>query len=101
MGLQWTDAFIKGNILGMAVGQPTFITDSGASGNPANDAGYVWEGWYKIQVTDHITVTPAIFYLSNPAGQMAIVNGVVTGNNPASVGVFNNFGGLVKTTFKF
>ena len=27
VGLQWADAFLKGNTLGMAVGQPTFVTD--------------------------------------------------------------------------
>jgi len=106
VGLQWADAFVKGNIFGMAVGQPTFVTTSSASGIYPNDAGYAWEWWYKFQVTDHISITPAIFYLSNPSGQMATVNQVNTGNggipNAApSTGVFNNFGALVKTTFKF
>jgi len=27
VGLQWADAFMKGNTLGMAVGQPTFVTN--------------------------------------------------------------------------
>jgi len=27
VGLQWADAFLKGNTLGMAVGQPSFVTD--------------------------------------------------------------------------
>ena len=67
VGLQWADAFVKGNSLGMAVGQPTFVTAVNA-GTP-DDAGYAWEWWYKFQVTDHIAVTPAIFYLSNPTGQ--------------------------------
>jgi carbohydrate-selective porin OprB len=29
-------------------------------------AGYAWEFFYKFQVTDNITVTPAIHYLSKP-----------------------------------
>jgi hypothetical protein len=32
-GLQWDDAFIKGNALGMALGQPTFLTNCGSLGN--------------------------------------------------------------------
>jgi hypothetical protein len=100
VGLQWADAFVKGNTFGMAVGQPTFVTTSSASGTYPNDAGYAWEWWYKFQVTDHISITPAIFYLSNPSGQMATVNQVNTGNN-GTAGVFNSFGGLIKTTFKF
>ncbi|MFM8525508.1 MAG: iron uptake porin [Cyanobacteriota bacterium] len=92
VGLQWADAFIKGNTFGMAVGQPTFLTTTTISGTYPNDAGYAWEWWYKFQVTDHISVTPAIFYLSNFLGQSAL---------PSPDGPLNNFGALVKTTFKF
>jgi len=103
VGLQWADAFIKGNTLGMAVGEPTFVTsiqnknvtplrnaDDLSSASP-RDGNYAWEWWYKFQVTDNISVTPAIFYLSAPLGQVQKVDG----------GSFTNFGGLVKTTFKF
>jgi hypothetical protein len=91
VGLQWADAFIKGNSLGMAVGQPTFITSNGdlADGEP-NDGQYAWEWWYKFQVTDNISVTPALFYLSSPLG-----------GTQAFKPDLQNFGGLVKTTFKF
>jgi hypothetical protein len=91
VGLQWADAFLKGNTLGMAFGQPTFAT-SQFKGKP-NDGNYAWEWWYKFQVTDNISVTPAIYYLSAPTG--AIGREAVGGN------ALTNFGGLVKTTFKF
>jgi len=100
VGLQWADAFVKGNALGMAVGQPTFVTSIESSselidGNKVsvkpNDGNYAWEWWYKFQVTDNISVTPAIFYLSAPLGQL----------QKSSDDSFSNFGGLVKTTFKF
>jgi hypothetical protein len=42
------------------------------------------------QVSDHITVTPAVFYLSRPLGQ--------TTTTGAS---FNQLGGLIKTSFNF
>ena len=92
VGLQWTDVFIKGNAAGMAVGQATFVTDTGDSDFDANDSNYAWEFWYKFQVTDNISVTPALYYLSNPLGQAQRV-----GTNDG----FNNFGGFLKTTFKF
>jgi hypothetical protein len=92
VGLQWADAFIKGNALGMAVGQPTFIVNTGDSDYKANDGNYAWEWWYKFQVTDNISVTPALYYLSAPLGQLQKDDGGST---------FTNFGGLVKTTFKF
>ena len=97
VGLQWADAFVKGNSLGMAVGQPTFVTAMN-SGTP-QDGNYAWEWWYKFQVTDHISVTPAIFYLSNPQGAVGFADAQAAGvdtSNPLT-----NFGGLIKTTFKF
>jgi len=100
VGLQWADVFVKGNTLGMAVGQPTFVTADAHTGHDPNDGNYAWEWWYKVQVSDYISITPAIFYLSNPSGELANVGGVQTGNGTAA-GVFNNFGALIKTTFKF
>jgi len=106
VGLQWADAFIKGNTLGMAVGEPTFVTGCGSVCNnyegdrttTPHDANYAWEWWYKFQVTDNISVTPAIYYLSNPLGQVGYVDNLRTGNSGAAL---TNFGGIVKTTFKF
>jgi len=88
VGLQWADAFVKGNAAGFAFGQPTFVTAISTANAFPNDAGYAFEWWYKFQVTDHVSVTPAIFYLTNPLG-----------NN--SQGGLTNLGALVKTTFKF
>jgi hypothetical protein len=94
VGLQWDDAFIKGNALGMAVGQPTFITRAkDGSNNTPNDGNYAWEWWYKFQVTDNISVTPAIFYLSQLEGQF--------GKGATQDKSLTNFGGIIKTTFKF
>ncbi|MEB3349518.1 MAG: carbohydrate porin, partial [Cyanobacteriota bacterium] len=89
VGLQWTDVLAKGNDFGMAVAQPVFATR--LSGNrTADDGNYVLEWWYKWQVTDAISVTPALIYLSRPLGQVTPVGDT-----------FRQFGGLVKTTFKF
>ena len=97
VGLQWADAFVKGNSLGMAVGQPTFVTAMN-SGTP-QDGNYAWEWWYKFQVTDKISVTPAIFYLSNPTGQAGFSDAITAGQSTTNP--LTNFGGLIKTTFKF
>jgi hypothetical protein len=102
VGIQWADVFLKGNALGAAVGQPTFVTewDNNSSLNKGNDfvadGNYAWELWYMFQVTDNISVTPAVFYLSRPLG-FATNNFRDNGTGTT----FNNFGGLVKTTFKF
>ncbi len=105
VGLQWSDVFIKGNAFGMAVGQPTFLTSvtSGTplpgvlSANAVVDGNYAWEWWYKFQVTDNISVTPALYYLSAPLGQISKNIGGLPNNGSD----FTNFGGLIKTTFKF
>ena len=84
VGLQWADALIKGNTFGTAVGQPTFVTgNDGFLGT--DESTFAWEIWYKFQVTDNISVTPAFFTITNPAG---------TGSN-------NAYGGVLKTTFLF
>ena len=88
LGFQWGDFLLKGNTFGFAFGQPTYLTSSSST---PNDGNYAWEWWYKMQVTDNISVTPAIYYLSAPLGSLQKENGQS----------FNSFGGLVKTTFKF
>ena len=84
VGMQWADALIKGNTFGTAVGQPTFVTgNDGFMGT--DESTFAWEIWYKFQVTDNISVTPAFFTVTNPAG---------SGSNSA-------YGGVLKTTFLF
>ncbi|QNI90016.1 iron uptake porin [Synechococcus sp. ROS8604] len=107
VGLQWADAFLKGNTLGMAVGQPSFVTDVSyrndfdEKSNFVADGNYAWEWWYQFQVTDNISVTPAIYYLSRPYGDLTNGRGRAFGGNRNNDDTFNNFGGLLKTTFKF
>jgi hypothetical protein len=104
LGLQWPDTLLPGNDLGMAVGQAPFITRNGggnyATQNGINgnlDSNYMWEWWYKFQVSDNITLTPALYYIHNYGGQVGRIN-LATGQYSASNNVF---GGLVKATFKF
>jgi len=94
VGLQWADAFIKGNALGMAIGSAGQVGPFGTGGfliDADKDLGFdeakdtiAYELWYKFQVTDNISVTPAFFYVQN-----------------SFEGADDNFGGLVKTTFRF
>jgi len=79
VGLEWSDAFIAGNSLGAAMGvTPNSATDG--------DTSTMWEVFYSMPVTDNITVTPAIFGIADNKGATDDVD---------------QFGGLVKTTFKF
>jgi len=78
-GLQWNDVFVSGNSAGVAIGNPA------NSKNVADDA-LMLEIFYKAQITDNISVTPAIFYVSNDAAQK--------GNS-------SEWGAVIQTTFKF
>ncbi|WP_413440791.1 iron uptake porin [Synechococcus sp. MIT S1220] len=89
VGLEWNDVFLLGNNAGMAVGQPVFATSLRGDETPA-DGQFIWEWWYQFQVTNNISVTPALFYLSRPLGE-----------NTPSDQTFQQLGGLVKTTFAF
>ena len=59
VGLQWADAFVAGNTAGIAVGQAPSAETAGVS-----DATLL-EFFYKFQVTDNISITPALFYVDN------------------------------------
>ena len=96
VGLGWKDAFIKGNLLGFAIGQPQFET-ARDSGTP-DDGNYALELFYQFQVTDNISITPAAFYVSRPFGELTGTNDTYGGTGAES---FGTFGYLVKTSFKF
>ena len=85
VGLQWSDVLAKGNSFGMGLGQPSFATAT-SNGTPAESGVWAWEWWYQWQISDAISVTPAVFYLNNPEGNQ---------------GGANQFGALVKTSFRF
>ena len=89
VGLQWLDVLANGNSAGLAFGQAPFITAQSDGGSP-DDGNWMWELWTKLQVTDSISVTPALLYLSRPLGQ----------ETPAGQG-FNQWGALIKTTLIF
>jgi len=102
VGLEWEDAFADGNSLGFGFGQATHATDVDLDGSDTtgttfdDDTNWAMEWWYRIQVSDNITVTPAIFYLADPYGDQTDTRAPQTHDDH-----FNNLGALVKTTFKF
>jgi hypothetical protein len=78
-GLQWADVFAKGNAAGFAIGAP------GNAASLTKDA-LMWETFYRYRVSDNISITPAVFYVSNNQGL----------KNASS-----NYGGVIQTTFRF
>jgi hypothetical protein len=78
-GVQWADVFAKGNAAGFAIGAP------GNAASLTKDA-LMWETFYRYRVSDNISITPAIFYVSNNQGF----------KNASS-----NYGGVIQTQFRF
>lgn len=89
VGLQWADAFRPGNSLGMAVGQPVFATALSGGTSP-DDGGVIMEGWYRLQLSDAISVAPTLFWLSRPLGMLT----------PAG-GILGQLGALIQTNINF
>ncbi|MDA7435366.1 carbohydrate porin, partial [Synechococcus sp. AH-601-J22] len=52
------------------------------------DENFAAEFWYQYQVTDNISIKPAVFWTQDANGN-------------ATVSGANKFGALVQTTFKF
>ena len=77
--VQWSDVFAKGNASGFAIGAP------GNAPTLSKDA-LMWEAFYRYKVSDNISITPAVFYVSNNQGL----------KNASS-----NYGGVIQTTFRF
>ena len=68
LGLGWKDVFLKGNSAGIAVGPPLYVTSSSAPSTLKNagynNPGYMFEFYYRYQVTDGISITPSIVYIT-------------------------------------
>ena len=56
------------------------------------------ELYYQVALSDKVTVTPAVFYLSRPFGELT---GTTESYGGVGANSFGALGALVKTTFKF
>jgi hypothetical protein len=85
LGVALPDFGKKGNVLGVFAGaEPYSFNRPGFGGN--NDIPYHFEGFYKYRVSDNISVTPGVIWLTSP--------GQNSGNDDAIIGT-------LRTTFTF
>ncbi|MEH2086931.1 iron uptake porin [Nostoc sp.] len=90
-GVHFKDLFKSGNTAGILFGQPLYRSDTGGSAQltPTGDnraTPYHLEAYYRLQVSDNISITPGAFVLFNPEGN---------GNNETTTV------GVLRTTFTF
>lgn len=96
VAFNWNNVFAKGNEAGFAIGQAPFYTGGNSAaqdrwGGP-NDGNWVSELWYAFKLSNHVTLTPAVFYVSN----QHFANGNEGVGSP-----FNVLGGILITKFVF
>ncbi|MFN6487465.1 MULTISPECIES: iron uptake porin [unclassified Nostoc] len=85
LGVALPDFGKKGNVLGVFAGaEPYSFNRPGFGGN--NDIPYHFEGFYKYRVSDNISVTPGVIWLTSPGQNSA--------NDDAIIGT-------LRTTFTF
>jgi len=79
-GVAFPDLGKEGNLLGIFAGVEPTLRGLDVPGDPdfANDYGYHIEGFYKYQLTDNISITPGVIWLTAP-GQSEDNEDVVIG----------------------
>ncbi|MEH1779927.1 MAG: iron uptake porin [Nostoc sp.] len=80
-GIALPDLGKKGNVLGIFAGVEPYV------GGTPGDKPYHFEGFYKYRVSDNISITPGVIWLTNP--------GQLNGNNDDAII------GTLRTTFTF
>lgn len=105
VGLVWRNVLSRGNSLGFALGAPNHISSlQGGGKSGVNDSLLAMEAYYRLRVTDHVQVIPAIFWINRPRGAMTATTSVDQAldqpafNNRASLGIL---GGLLQMVLRF
>ncbi len=88
VALNFKNVFLKGNSAGFAIGGVPSLVSNSSGWNKDGGMPTAIETWYQFQVTDNISVTPGIFYISSTTNSDGIGGGDV-------------WGGVIKTQFNF
>ena len=97
IALNFKDVFIEGNKAGFAIGGVPTVTSSDSGWGTDSSQPIALETWYQFQVTDAISVTPGVFWVSGQTEQKTGKYGQVSVDGSSG----DVWGGIVKTEFKF
>ena len=98
VGFSFKDVFMQGNKAGFAIGGVPTVTSNNSGWGTDKSSPIALETWYQFQVTDNISVTPGVFWISGQ--QLENDNaGNYGGKFDDSNG--NVWGGIIKTELKF
>lgn len=105
VGLVWQNVLKPAYSLGFAIGSPASVGSlSSASARKVSDGLFAAELYYRIQLTNHIQIVPAVFWISRPRGAMTATTDAVEAieqpkvNNAATL---STLGSLVQVTVRF
>ncbi len=69
VNLGFPDLFREGNAGGISVGGFTNVTDeSGTNFTESDDTPFLAQAFYRMQLSDNISIQPGVFYIANPSG---------------------------------
>ncbi|MDA0290808.1 MAG: iron uptake porin, partial [Cyanobacteria bacterium] len=88
LAANFKNVFLKGNSAGIAIGGVPSVVSNSSGWNKDGGMPTAIETWYQFQVTDNISITPGIFYISS-------------NTNSDGIGGGDIWGGVIKTQFKF
>jgi len=92
-GLVWSDVLGVGNSLGAALGSPSHVAAlTGPDIQPVDDRGLAAELFYRIVISDNLSLTPASFWLSRPRGALT---------GPAPGASLRVWGSLIRATLRY
>ena len=97
IGLNFKDVFIEGNKAGFAIGGVPTVSSNDSGWGTDGSMPIALETWYQFQVTDNISVTPGVFWVSGQSEQKTGKYGQVSVEGSSG----DVWGGIVKTEFKF
>ena len=105
IGLVWRNVLAQGNSLGLALGSPNHISSlQGTDVAGVNDSLLAMEAYYRLRLSDHVQVIPALFWISRPRGAMTATTSADQAieqpdlNARSSLGVV---GGLVQMVVRY
>jgi hypothetical protein len=96
IALNFKDVFMQGNKAGFAIGGVPTVSSNDTGWGKDSSMPIALETWYQFQVTDNISVTPGVFWVSGQSDDSTGKYGQVSVESASDV-----WGGIVKTEFKF
>ena len=92
-GVGVKDLVVPGSLLAFSAGQP-FVVLGGSNASANFASQFNFEGFYRVAVSDNITVTPSVQVITNPGNYSDLVAGGATDDGTV-------IQGLLRATFSF